>query len=266
MPGGQTLPFYAAVEDAGLQHVLMRDERAAACAADAYARLSGSVGFCDATVGPGATNLVSGLAEALGSSIPVIAIVADIRRDRAHLRRRAAASQALDQAALLAPVTKWVGRVETADSLEPVLAQALRVATGGRPGPRDPRGRVFRRGSRIRPRAHRPGVRRTSPSRATAAAPPPDAVEQAAALLAGAERPLILAGGGVTFSDASMAVRALAEAQQIPVTTLDQRQGHDRRDERAVGGRGGPVRHGARQRRAAGRPTWCSCSAASSAP
>ena len=53
VPGGQTLPFYAAVEDAGLQHVLMRDERAAACAADAYARLSGSVGFCDATVGPG---------------------------------------------------------------------------------------------------------------------------------------------------------------------------------------------------------------------
>ena len=221
VPGGQTLPFYAAVEDAGLQHVLMRDERAAACAADAHARLSGSVGFCDATVGPGATNLVSGLAEALGSSIPVIAIVADIRRDRAHLRRRAAASQALDQAALLAPVTKWIGRVETADSLEPVLAQALRVATGGRPGPvvleipedvfsaeavDPPSGAMeWSPGDFAYPR-HR-------------SAPPPDAVEQAAALIAGAERPLILAGGGVTFSDASMAVRELAEAQQIPVTT-----------------------------------------------
>ena len=221
VPGGQTLPFYAAVEDAGLQHVLMRDERAAACAADAHARLSGSVGFCDATVGPGATNLVSGLAEAHGSSIPVIAIVADIRRDRAHLRRRAAASQALDQAALLAPVTKWVGRVETADSLELVLAQALRVATGGRPGPvvleipedvfsaeaaDPPSGAVAWGPADFAYPRHR-------------SAPSPDAVEQAAALLAGAERPLILAGGGVTFSDASLAVRELAEAQQIPVTT-----------------------------------------------
>ncbi len=221
VPGGQTLPFYAAVEDAGLQHVLMRDERAAACAADAHARLSGSVGFCDATVGPGATNLVSGLAEAYGSSIPVIAIVADIRRDRAHLRRRAAASQALDQAALLAPVTKWVGRVETADSLEPVLAQALRVATGGRPGPvvlEIPED-VFSAEAVEPP----PGPLDWSPADFAyprhRSAPPPETVEQAAALLAAAERPLILAGGGVTFSDASLAVRALAEAQQIPVTT-----------------------------------------------
>lgn len=221
VPGGQTLPFYAAVEDAGLQHVLMRDERAAACAADAHARLSGSVGFCDATVGPGATNLVSGLAEALGSSIPVIAIVADIRRDRAHLRRRAAASQALDQAALLAPITKWVGRVETPDSLEPVLAQALRVATGGRPGPvvlEIPED-VFSAEAADPPS----GAMEWSPADFAyprhRSAPPPDAVEQAATLLAEAERPLILAGGGVTFSDASLAVRALAEAQQIPVTT-----------------------------------------------
>lgn len=221
VPGGQTLPFYAAVEDAGLQHVLMRDERAAACAADAHARLSGSVGFCDATVGPGATNLISGLAEALGSSIPVIAIVADIRRDRAHLRRRAAASQALDQAALLATVTKWVGRVETADSLEPVLAQALRVATGGRPGPvvlEIPED-VFAAEAVDPPSGALDWSQADFAYPRHRSAPPPDAVEQAAALLAGAERPLILAGGGVTFSDASLAVRELAEAQQIPVTT-----------------------------------------------
>src|SRR4051812_11445500 len=62
VPGGQTLPLYAEAARMGLPHVLMRDERSAACAADAYARLSGRVGFCDATVGPGATNLVSGLA------------------------------------------------------------------------------------------------------------------------------------------------------------------------------------------------------------
>ena len=220
VPGGQTLPLYAAVEEAGLQHVLMRDERSAACAADAYARLSGSVGFCDATVGPGATNLVSGLAEAHGSSIPVVAMVADIRRDRAHLRRRAVTSQALEQSALLAPVTKWVGRVETADSLEPVLAQALRVATSGRPGPvvlEIPED-VFAdaaSGEAVRPDW---GPEAFAYPRFRSA-PPPDALAQAAELIANAERPLILAGGGVTFSDASEAVRALAEAQQIPVAT-----------------------------------------------
>ena len=64
VPGGQTLPLYRAARAAGFRHVLMRDERAAACAADAYARVRGSVGVCDATIGPGVTNLISGLAEA----------------------------------------------------------------------------------------------------------------------------------------------------------------------------------------------------------
>ena len=121
VPGVQTLPLYGAAAGAGLRHVLMRDERSAACAADAYARLSGRVGFCDATVGPGVTNLVSGLAEAYGSSIPLIAVIADIRSDRTELRRRGNASQALDQAAMLEPITKWVGRVERVENLEPVL-------------------------------------------------------------------------------------------------------------------------------------------------
>jgi acetolactate synthase-1/2/3 large subunit len=220
VPGGQTLPLYAAVEEVGLQHVLMRDERSAACAADAYARLSGSVGFCDATVGPGVTNLVSGLAEAYGSSIPVVAIVADIRRDRAHLRRRAVASQALEQAALLAPVTKWVGRVETVDGLESVLGQALRVATSGRPGPvvlEIPED-VFAADAVEDAEYSNWGPEDFSYPRFRSA-PPPDVIEHAAELLAKADRPLILAGGGVTFSDASEAVRRLSEEQQIPIAT-----------------------------------------------
>ena len=220
VPGGQTLPLYAAAGEAGLRHVLMRDERSAACAADAYARVTGSVGFCDATVGPGATNLVSGLAEAHGASIPVVAIVADIRRDRGHLRRRAAASQALDQAALLAPVTKWVGRVETPDSLEPVLAQALRVAAGGRPGPvalEIPED-VFAAaaGAEGAPGGWGPEAFAYPRFRP---APAPDELGRAAALLAAAERPLILAGGGVTHGGASEAVRALSAAARIPVAT-----------------------------------------------
>ena len=220
VPGGQTLPLYGAAAGAGLRHVLMRDERSAACAADAYARLSGRVGFCDATVGPGVTNLVSGLAEAYGSSIPLIAVIADIHSGRTELRRRSNASQALDQAAMLEPITKWVGRVDRVESLEPVLDQALRVATSGRPGPvvleipddvfagTQPEGAPQR--------AFGPDAFRYPRFRP---APPAASIEQAARLIASAERPLVLAGGGVTFSDASAAVAALAEAHQLPVAT-----------------------------------------------
>ncbi len=79
VPGGQTVPFYGAARVRGFRHVLVHDERNGACAADAYARVSGKVGLCDATVGPGATNLISGLAEAYASAIPVLALVADIK-------------------------------------------------------------------------------------------------------------------------------------------------------------------------------------------
>src|SRR3546814_13678452 len=92
---------------------MMRDERTAAGAADAYARVSGRIGVCEATVGPGATNLVSGLAEAYASAIPVLAIVADVKTEREHLRVRGVASQAMEQQAMLQGVTKGVSRVHS---------------------------------------------------------------------------------------------------------------------------------------------------------
>src|SRR3546814_8368540 len=100
VPGGQTIPLYAAARRHGFRHVMMRDERNAACAADAYVRVSGRIGVCDATVGPGATNLVSGLAEAYASAIPVLAIVANVKTEREHLRVRGVASQAMEQQAM----------------------------------------------------------------------------------------------------------------------------------------------------------------------
>ncbi len=220
VPGGQTLPLYAAASRIGLPHVLMRDERSAACAADAYARLSGRVGFCDATVGPGATNLVSGLAEALGSSIPVIALVADIRRERSHLRRRSITSQALEQDDLLGAVSKWVARIETPDSVAGVLDQALRVATTGRPGPV-----VMTIPEDVFDAVPADGApqRRFGPETFAyprfRSAPDPVALADAADLLARARRPLVLAGGGVTFSSASGEVSDLAIADTIPVVT-----------------------------------------------
>lgn len=221
VPGGQTLPLYGAARAAELPHVVMRDERNAACAADAYARLSGGVGVCDATMGPGVTNLISGLAEAYAASTPVLAVVADIRTDLEHLRERSVASQAVDQRSLLAPVTKWVGRVHRPEALDDVLDHALRLATTGRSGPvavEIPED-VFTR--EIGDTAG--GRREFDPSSFEfprfRPAPGTGEIAAAADLLATAERPVVLAGGGALLSRAAGAVEDLAERHRLPVVT-----------------------------------------------
>lgn len=247
VPGGQTLPLYRAARAAGFRHVLMRDERAAACAADAYARVRGSVGVCDATVGPGVTNLISGLAEAYASSIPVLAVVADMRSDQGHLRRRAVVSQALEQGALLAPVTKWVARVERSTAFEEVLSHALRVATTGRPGPvaLEVPEDVFAEPLAESSTTISPLDTRFPRFRPALAA---SDISRIGTLLAAAERPLLLAGGGVLASGAGAALRAFAEATGIPVATTIMGKGAlDERHELSVGvvGTFGCVRAGA---------------------
>jgi acetolactate synthase-1/2/3 large subunit len=247
VPGGQTLPLYRAARAAGFRHVLMRDERTAACAADAYARVRGHIGVCDATVGPGVTNLISGLAEAYASSIPVLAVVADIRSDQGHLRRRGVVSQAVEQSALLAPVTKWVARVERSATFDEVFSHALRVATTGRPGPvalEIPED-VFVEslGEEI---STAPSVQAVSPRFRPALAA--SDVDRINALLAEAERPLLLAGGGVIASGACDALRAFVEATDIPVATTIMGKGAlDERHELSLGvvGTFGCVRAGA---------------------
>jgi acetolactate synthase-1/2/3 large subunit len=234
VPGGQTLPLYNATRAAGMAHVITRDERNAACAADAYARVSGRLGVCDATVGPGVTNLVSGLAEAYSSSVPVLAIVADIRSDHHHLRRRAVVSQAIAQGPLLDGVTKWVGRVDRAAALDDVLAQALRVATTGRPGPvalEIPEDVWLEEVSATRSFDPTDGAAPRFRS-----APDPALVERAADLLRDASRPVVLAGGGVITADAGGVLTALAESHGIPVvTTINGKGAIDERSPVAVG-------------------------------
>lgn len=238
VPGGQTLPFYGAAHGSGRRQVVMRDERNAACAADAYARVTGAVGICDATMGPGVTNLVSGLAEAHASSVPVLAIIADLPTDLEHLRGRSVASQSASQVAMLTPVCKWVGRVHRADALRPVLAHALRIAVTGRPGPVaveipedlfigdagpgaeaddaiDARDLAF---PRYRPRPHRGDVEAVA-----------DAVRSA-------RRPVLLAGGGVTLTGAAPAVAAFATRCGVPVvTTINGKGALDERHALAAG-------------------------------
>ena len=228
VPGGQTLALYDAILDRqpGLRHVLVRDERTAAYAADAYARVTGSVGVCDATVGPGAAKLPSGLAEAFGASVPVLALVSDLPARMAAHRYRSAASQALDQAALLAPVTKWQAHVPDIASMPVLVEQAFRVAVTGRPGPVVlflPQDVLDGPADKAWPAA-RPPAGRAGPPR-FGVFPPfrpvPDSPDTAAAaaVLRQAARPYLLTGGGVLHSGAGPAVTALVERLSAAVGT-----------------------------------------------
>jgi acetolactate synthase-1/2/3 large subunit len=214
VPGGQTLALYDAIGDRApaLAHVLMRDERSAAYAADAYARVTGRAGVCDATVGPGAAKLPSGLGEALGASVPVVALVSELPARLAPHRYRSAASQALDQAALLAAVTKWQATVPDAATMPALVRQAFREATTGRPGPVA----LFLPQDVLDGPAQEPspagGSARFGSFPAFRPAPDPDDLAAAVAVLRGAQRPFVLAGGGVLHSGAGAELTALAEA------------------------------------------------------
>jgi acetolactate synthase-1/2/3 large subunit len=226
VPGGQTLALYDGIIDLepGLRHVLVRDERTAAFAADGYARVTGRVGVCDATVGPGAAKLPSGLGEALGASVPVLALVSDLPASAAPHRYRSAASQALDQAGLLAAVTKWQAAVPDLAAMPALVGRAFREATTGRPGPvalllpQDVLDAVASPGQ-CAAAAGAPGGERFGFFPAFRPRPEPGDVTAAAAALRRAERPLLLAGGGVLHSRAGPAVTALAERLSAAVAT-----------------------------------------------
>jgi acetolactate synthase-1/2/3 large subunit len=222
VPGGQTLALYDAILDRepGLRHVLVRDERSAAYAADGYARVTGRAGVCDATVGPGAAKLPSGLGEALGASVPVVALVSELPARLAPHRYRSAASQALDQAALLAAVTKWQATVPDAATLPALVRQAFREATTGRPGPVAlflPQDVLDGPAGGDAGQAGLGGSLRFGGFPAFRPAPDPEDLAAAAAVLQGAERPFVLAGGGVLHAGAGPELTALAEALSAAV-------------------------------------------------
>ena len=137
VPGGQRLALYDGILDQpGLDHVLTRDERSAAYAADGYARVTGQVGVCDATVGPGAAKLPSGLSESLAASVPVVALVSDLPARLAPHRYRGAASQALDQAGLTA-AWRAARDAERASGQRPIAPQRVLADLEAALGPDD---------------------------------------------------------------------------------------------------------------------------------
>ena len=131
MGGFQLLPFYDAARRLELNHNLINDERCAVFAADAYAKVSGRVGVCDATLGPGATNLVTGLVEALNAGSPMVVLVGDTHR--AHSWKNM--TQETNQADILKPACKEFLRVEMIERIPEFIRRAFAVATSGRPGP-----------------------------------------------------------------------------------------------------------------------------------
>lgn len=220
VPGGQTLPLYDAIEEhpGDIDHVLVRDERSGAYAADGYARASGRVGVCDATVGPGASNLVSGLVEAYSSSVPVLAIIADLPRNWEHRRRLGSASQGFDQRGFLEACVRWYGRVETPENLTDMLHSCMRIATSGRPGPvvLEIPDDVF---TAETPDEDSPASPRWAEYPRLRSAPDETGIENAVDRLADSERPMILAGGGARQASAETPVLKLAETLDCPLAT-----------------------------------------------
>src|SRR5215475_14239455 len=131
MGGFQLLPFYDAVGLVGLNHHLINDERCGAFAADAYARVTNRPGICDGTLGPGATNLVTGLVESLNGGIPIIAITGDT--NRAHSWKNM--TQECRQIEILRPAVKEAMRIEMIGRIPELVRRAFDMATSGRPGP-----------------------------------------------------------------------------------------------------------------------------------
>ena len=132
-PGGGIMPFYDQLffNREKLHHILVRHEQAAVHAAEGYARSSGKVGVCVATAGPGATNFVTGIADAMMDSTPIVCITAQVQKEGLG----AASFQEADIISITLPITKWNYEVTSADEIGPVMAKAFRIAQSGRPGP-----------------------------------------------------------------------------------------------------------------------------------
>jgi acetolactate synthase-1/2/3 large subunit len=211
IPGGANLPVYDALHDSPIRHVLMRHEAAAGHAAEGYARASGRVGVALGTSGPGATNLVTAIADAHMDSTPTLFVTGQVKT----ALRGTNAFQEADVIGITAPVVKHSFAVERADDIAQTVADALRIATSGRPGPVLIDLPVDIAKAPARDATHEPYL----PGYRPRARPNGRQVRWAAEALAAARRPVLYAGGGVIAADAAEELRALAALSGAPVTT-----------------------------------------------
>ncbi|MDP2919508.1 MAG: biosynthetic-type acetolactate synthase large subunit [Dehalococcoidia bacterium] len=211
--GGAILPLYDTLPQfPQLHHVLVRHEQCAAHAAEGYARASGRVGVCFATSGPGATNLVTGIANAHLDSSPVVAITGQVARRFIGKD----AFQEIDITGITLPITKHNYLVRDTNQLARVVKEAFYIARTGRPGPVliDVPKDVFQEQveyhapGKVELRSYRPSIKVNIPQ-----------IQKAAKFISAAQKPVILAGRGVILSGASEELKTLAETAQIPVVT-----------------------------------------------
>jgi acetolactate synthase-1/2/3 large subunit len=209
-PGGASLPIYDELSRSPIRHVLVRHEQGAAHMADGYSRSTGKTGVCLATSGPGATNLVTGLANAFMDSSPLVAITGQVARSMIGND----AFQEVDITGITIPITKHNYLVQEPHELPHVVEEAFYLAGSGRPGPvlidvpRDVQQEEFAPHQAKFPQLE--GYKPTVEGH-------PGQIRRAAALLKGAERPLVVAGGGVYRCGGVQALRLLAEKADIPV-------------------------------------------------
>ena len=211
IPGGACLPIYDALHDSPIRHRLMRHEAAAGHAAEGYARASGRIGVALGTSGPGATNLVTAIADAAMDSVPTLFITGQVKTTL----RGTNAFQEADVIGITQPLVKHSIAVERADEVAQAVVDALRIATSGRPGPVliDVPNDIA--GAPARDATHPPYL----PGYRPRERPNARQVRRAAAALAAARRPVLYAGGGVVNADAGEQLGQLAALSGAPVTT-----------------------------------------------
>ncbi len=212
-PGGAILPVYDAMRKFPIRHILVRHEQGATHMADGYARASGRVGVAIATSGPGATNMVTGLATAMMDSVPIVCITGQVSSKVLG----SDAFQEVDITGITLPITKHNYLVTRAEDIAPALREAFLIARSGRPGPVlvDITKDAQQGSAEFNFDTAAPGAYRPHPMRRHNA----DSITDAARLIREAKRPVILAGHGVIQSSAFEQLRTLAERMQIPVAS-----------------------------------------------
>lgn len=211
-PGGAVLPLYDEIYDADIRHILVRHEQAAAHAADGYARATGKAGVCIATSGPGATNLVTGIATAYMDSVPVVAITGQVPRSLIGYD----AFQEANITGITLPITKHNYLVQDAKDIPRIFKEAFYIAQTGRPGPvlidvpKDTQTELidFEYPAEMKMRGYKPTYTGNEQQ-----------VKKAASLILKSEKPIFYVGGGIIISNATEELRALAECIMAPVTT-----------------------------------------------
>lgn len=214
-PGGATLPLYDALSSSGIRHILTRHEQGAAHAADGYARATGKVGVCISTSGPGATNLVTGIATANMDSIPMVCITCQVA---ASLLGKDSFQEA-DVVGITAPITKFNHMVQSIEELGLVLKQAFHIARSGRPGPvviDIPKDLFSSTYDFTLPQTENDLHLNGYHVQTEGDAKDIDAVVTA---LAQAQKPVLFMGGGVIAAGAAETMLALAQKTNIPVVT-----------------------------------------------